>query len=163
MSEEEAEHVEKVEETMEEGEKVEEIEGVKEEKIEEITEERRIKKRGPGKKLKIMEEKMQGDGERLLTVRFYPRILSAPKWKRAKKAVKVLRELVIKYVKNVEDPRSGQKIRIKRPVVWISPKLNEVIWSRGAKNPPRRMRVRVLYKIQDAERGEVELRVFPAM
>jgi len=151
------------EENNEEKQEVSIEEAVEEETEEKVEEERRIKKRGPGKSLKIIEEKTEGDGERLLTIRLYPRILSAPKWKRAKKAVKVLRELVTKYVKNIEDPKSGEKIRIKKPFVWISPELNELIWSRGAKNPPRRVRVRVLYKILDSEKGEVELRVFPAL
>jgi len=125
-------------------------------------EERRVKKRGLSKKIKYIEEKKEDyDGERFLTVRFYPRILSAAKWKRAKKAVKTLRELVLKYVKNVEDPNTGKKIRIKKPSVWISPEMNALIWSRGAKNPPRKVRVRILYKIVDSENGEVELRVFP--
>ena len=151
------------EENNEEKQEVSIEEAVEEETEEKVEEERRIKKRGPGKSLKIIEEKTEGDGERLLTIRLYPRILSAPKWKRAKKAVKVLRELVTKYVKNIEDPKSGEKIRIKKPFVWISHELNELIWSRGAKNPPRRVRVRVLYKILDSEKGEVELRVFPAL
>ncbi len=125
-------------------------------------EERRVKKRGLSKKIKYIEEKKEDyDGERFLTVRFYPRILSAAKWKRAKKAVKTLRELVLKYVKNVEDPNTGKKIRIKKPSVWISPEMNALIWSRGAKNPPRKVRVRILYKIVDSDNGEVELRVFP--
>jgi len=100
-----------------------------------------------------------------MTIRFYPRILSAPKWKRAKKAAKVLRELVAKYVKYAPDPETGEKVRIKKPYVWISPKTNELIWSRGAKKPPRKIRVRVLVKFLNIDKknktGEAELRVFP--
>lgn len=124
--------------------------------------EKGIKKRGLGKKIKLIEEKKEDyDGERYLTIRFYPRLLSVAKWKRASRAVKILRERVIKYVKNVEDPISGRKIRIKNPTVWVSPEMNAVLWSRGAKNPPRKVRVRVLYKITDADEGQAELRVFP--
>ncbi len=127
-----------------------------------VEKERRLKRRGPSKRLKILEEKAEDyDGERFLTIRFYPRVLSAPKWKRAKKAIKVLKERILKYVKNVEEPGSGRKIRIHKPILWVSPEVNEVIWSRGARNPPRKIRVKVFYKIIDADKGEVELRVFP--
>ncbi len=130
--------------------------------LEEREIETKVKKRGLRKKIKYIEDKREDyDGERFLTVRFYPKLLSVAKWKRASRAVKILREKVRKYVKNVEDPVSGKKIRIKTPTIWISPEMNAVVWSRGAKNPPRKVRVRILYKIVDADEGEVELRVFP--
>jgi len=133
---------------------------VEEEVVKEEEEERR--KRGPFKSLKILKQKKEDfDGERFLSIRFYPKLLSAPKWKRAKKAVKILQERIKKYVKNIEDPNTGKKIRIKKPLIWLSPDMNELIWSRGARNPPRKVRVRVLYKIINADEGEVELRVFP--
>lgn len=139
------------------------VEEIKPEREEAIPKEKRpIKKRGLRKKIEIIEQKKEDyDGERFLTVRFYPKLLSAAKWKRAKKAIKILQEKILKYVKNVEDPISGKKIRVKKPTLWISPEMNALIWSRGAKNPPRRVRVRVLYKIVSSEDGEVELRVFP--
>ncbi len=124
--------------------------------------ERKIKKRGPGKRPSYLEiNPEEYDGERILTVRFYPDILSAPKWKRAKKAMKVLRQKVIKYVKNVREKRTDREVRVKDPIVWISPEVNEIVWSRGAKNPPRRIRIKVLYKVLDAENGRVELKVLP--
>ena len=146
---------------------VEEIGKEEEEKFEEKVLEKaetetRLKKRGLRKKIKYIENKREDyDGERFLTVRFYPRLLSVAKWKRASRSVKILREKITKYIKNVEDPISGRKIRIKNPTIWISPEMNALLWSRGAKNPPRKVRVRVLYKIIDADEGEVELRVFP--
>jgi len=124
--------------------------------------ERKIKKRGPGKRPSYLEiNPEEYDGERILTVRFYPDILSAPKWKRAKKAMKVLRQKVIKYVKNVREKRTDREVRVMDPIVWISPEVNEIVWSRGAKNPPRRIRIKVLYKVLDAENGRVELKVLP--
>lgn len=130
--------------------------------VEEGEVETRFRKRGPRKKIKYIEDKREDyDGERFLTVRFYPKLLSVAKWKRASRSVKVLKEKVAKYVKNVEDPSRGKKIRIRNPTIWISPEMNALLWSRGAKNPPRKVRVRILYKIIDADNGEVELRVFP--
>ena len=120
------------------------------------------KKRGIGKIISVEKNKEEDfDGERYLTLRFYPKLLSAAKWKRAKRAMSLLQELVIKYVKNIQNPVTNKTLRIRKPIVWISPKMNEYIWSRGAKNPPRRVRVRVLYKIINDRKGEVELRVFP--
>ncbi|MGQ4890976.1 MAG: hypothetical protein ACP6IP_00630 [Candidatus Njordarchaeia archaeon] len=174
MEEKEIEEVSRTSEETEETEEMEEKE-IEEEKIEEIIEEKAVekekvevkKKRGIGKVPEYILEKEteKADAERLLTVRFYPKLLSAPKWKRAKKAAKILRELVQKYVKYAPDPDSGEKIRINRSYVWVSPKVNEIIWSRGAKNPPRKLRVRVLVKFLNVDRKgkrtEAELRVLP--
>jgi len=137
-------------------------EGIREEVKTEEVKARKIKRRGPGKRPSYLEiNPEEYDGERILTVRFYPDILSAPKWKRAKKAMKVLRQKVVKYVKNVREKRTDREVRVKVPIVWISPEVNEIVWSRGAKNPPRRIRVRVLYKVLDAENGRVELKILP--
>jgi large subunit ribosomal protein L31e len=53
-----------------------------------------------------------------------------PRWKAAKKAMKVLREFLTRHMKP-----EGE--------VYISPELNERIWENGIKNPPRKIRVRV--------------------
>lgn len=133
----------------------------------EVKPERRLKKRGLKKIPEYLLEKEaeKADSERLLTIKFYPKLLTAPKWKRAKKAAKILKELVVKYVKYATDPETGEKIRINRSYVWISPRVNEKIWSRGAKNPPRKLRVRVLVKFINIDRRgrntEAELRVMP--
>lgn len=132
------------------------------ERAREEKKERKVRKRGPGKPLSILQEKMQGDGERIMTIRFFPWIKAAPRWKWAKKAVKILRERILKLCKYFEDPTTHKKIRPEKREVWISPTLNALIWSRGAKNPPRRVRVRIIYKFLDPEKKSVELRVFPA-
>ncbi len=166
------------EEEVEEAPKAEEQEEIVEEKVEEVAEEEKVeikeekpevkgKKRGVGKipEYVLEKETEKADSERLLTIRFYPKLLSTPKWKRAKRASRILRELVQRYVKYAPDPETGEKIRINRPYVWVSPKVNEVIWSRGARNPPRKLRVRVLIKFMDVDkkgkRTEAELRVLP--
>ncbi len=129
----------------------------------EAKEEKRERKRGLRKKIKLYEEKLKGDGERILTVRFFPGITSAPRWKWAKKAVSILREKILKHCKQFEDPTTGKKIRPKEREVWISPELNAIIWSRGSKNPLRTIRVKIVYKFLDDEKKSVELRVFPAV
>jgi len=67
------------------------------------------------------------------------RIYTVPLWKvirykrglhRAKRAAKFLRDFVSRHMKN--------------PNVKISPEVNEVIWNRGIRNPPRRITVKVI-------------------
>jgi large subunit ribosomal protein L31e len=53
----------------------------------------------------------------------------APNWERTKKAMRVLREFATRHMKP-----EGE--------VYISQELNERIWERGIKHPPRRVRVR---------------------
>ncbi len=60
-------------------------------------------------------------------------------WQRARRAVKFLKAFIERHFK-------------KR--AWISPEVNEMIWERGIRNPPRRIRVRVEVE------GEVA-RVYP--
>ena len=64
-----------------------------------------------------------------------------PRWKRAKKAIKIIRKFVTRHLK-VED-------------VKISNKVNEIVWKRNIKKPPRKIRVKVV-KI-DEETAEVKL------
>ncbi|KYH39071.1 MAG: ribosomal protein L31E [Candidatus Bathyarchaeota archaeon B23] len=54
---------------------------------------------------------------------------AAPRWRRAERAVRVLREFVERHMK----PTS----------IVIDPEVNEAIWRRGIQKPPRRIRVRV--------------------
>lgn len=54
----------------------------------------------------------------------------APRYARSKKAISILKEFVKKHMKSEE--------------VTIDPKLNEQIWSRGARKPPSRIRVKVV-------------------
>ncbi|HDD33882.1 MAG: 50S ribosomal protein L31e [Thermoprotei archaeon] len=65
---------------------------------------------------------------------------TAPRKKRAKVAVRIVRDFIKRHMK-VE-------------VVKISPKLNEIIWSRSAEKPPRRVKVRA--KVIEEGVAEVE-------
>ncbi|MFT4244259.1 MAG: 50S ribosomal protein L31e [Candidatus Woesearchaeota archaeon] len=55
------------------------------------------------------------------------KFLSAPKWRRSKKAVAVLRDFIIKHMKCEN--------------VIVCAELNEHIWSRGSKYPPGKVEV----------------------
>lgn len=57
---------------------------------------------------------------------------NAPRPKRANRAMKIIRTYVDRHMK-VTDEES----------VWIDPKVNELVWARGIRKPPRRVRVRM--------------------
>jgi large subunit ribosomal protein L31e len=66
--------------------------------------------------------------ERIYTVPL-GRAWVAPRYRRAEKAVTVLRKFVQRHMKPDE--------------VIIDPTVNEAIWARGITNPPRKIRVRL--------------------
>ena len=70
--------------------------------------------------------------EKVLTLNLRRYILRAPRFKRAKKAIKALRELLIRHSK--------------ARVVKMSVRLNQYIWSRGIKKPPAKVKVRIVKK-----------------
>jgi len=59
----------------------------------------------------------------------------APWSKRAKVAIRLIREFVVRHVK--------------AQVVKVSPALNEIIWARGIRKPPRRVKVKVSLTEED--------------
>ena len=56
----------------------------------------------------------------------------APRTKRAKRAIKEIRENIMRHMKVAED------------MVWIDTVLNEKIWERGIQNPPSRITVKAV-------------------
>ena len=69
--------------------------------------------------------------ERLYTVPL-GRTRDYPKYKRTKKAITLLKEFLMRHMKpEVED------------FLRIDPELNEYIWNRGIKNPPRKVKIKV--------------------
>lgn len=64
-----------------------------------------------------------------------------PKTKRAPRAIKEIKEFVRKHMAESlpEDEEKGEKRD-----VWVDYKLNELIWSRGIENPPRKVRVKAI-------------------
>jgi len=68
--------------------------------------------------------------EMIINIRRY--VLNAPLQKRAKKAMKVLKEIIKRIVKKKE--------------IKISTRLNEYIWSRGIKKPPTKIHIKIIEK-----------------
>ena len=54
------------------------------------------------------------------------------RFKRAPRAMQIIREHVIQHLSVREDEE-----------VWIDPSVNEHIWSRGIENPPRKIKLHV--------------------
>ncbi|MHA1596594.1 MAG: 50S ribosomal protein L31e [Candidatus Asgardarchaeia archaeon] len=65
--------------------------------------------------------------ERVYTVPLW-KFIYKPKNKRAKKAISILKEFMMRHMKGEH--------------VIITPEVNEKIWERGIEKPPRRIRVR---------------------
>ncbi len=62
-----------------------------------------------------------------------------PRWKRAPRAAKFLKEFVAKHAKAAK--------------VVIGPEVNEKIWERGIEKPPNKIRVRV--RVEEEERARI--------
>lgn len=71
------------------------------------------------------------------------RAFEAPKYRRAKVAVRVIREFTVRHMKATE--------------VRIEEKVNELLWSRGIGNPPRRIKL----EMERDEDGIVSVRLAP--
>jgi len=57
---------------------------------------------------------------------------SVPRTQRAKRAVKAIKDHVRRHMKaKIED-------------IWIDPKINEAVWSKGIQKPPSSIRVRAI-------------------
>jgi large subunit ribosomal protein L31e len=57
------------------------------------------------------------------------RVMISPRHKRAKRAVAIIKEFATKHMKS--------------PQVLITPELNLILWSRGIRNPPKRVTVKM--------------------
>ena len=66
--------------------------------------------------------------ERILTINIRKEVLKTPRWKKAKRATVVLREIL--------ERKTKKKVRIERS-------LNEKIWRRGIKTPPARIKIKL--------------------
>ena len=83
---------------------------------------------------------MADEIERVITVPLKATKM-APRSRRAKRAVKEVREFIARHMKAEEDK------------VWIDTKLNEKLWERGIQKPPSRIAVKAV-KFDD---GTVEV------
>jgi len=67
----------------------------------------------------------------------------APRWKRAPRAVKFVREFVARHAKAQE--------------VIIGKDVNEKIWERGIEKPPSKLRVKVIIDERETEEGRIKV------
>ncbi len=80
------------------------------------------------------------EDERIMTIPLRV-VISVPRKKRAPRAVKAIKEHVMRHMKaGPED-------------IWIDARVNEAVWARGIEKPPSKIRVRVI-KFED---GLVEI------
>jgi len=86
----------------------------------------------------LIEEDETIKEERIMTINLR-NAKKAPLYKRSKKAIKLLKELVKRFTKQKE--------------VWVSQEVNEKIWKRGIKKPPSKIKVKVI--ITNKERALV--------
>jgi large subunit ribosomal protein L31e len=78
--------------------------------------------------------------EKIITLNLRKYALMAPRWRRARRIVKAIKESIEK--------------KLKTKTVLIGASLNEFIWQRGAKNPITRIKVRA---VKDGEKVTVDL------
>ena len=130
---------EEIEEVSEEAEE-EEIEEIEEFSLDEISEEQEISElfeEGVIEEREELEEEEEVPKEEIIDERIYivplAKARKGPRNKRAKKAIRYLREYMTRHFK----PES----------LVISPEVNEKIWSRGIQKPPRKLKVRATKNI----------------
>ena len=82
--------------------------------------------------------------ERSYTIPLRREFLKVPKYKRAKKASKAVKEFLIKHMKSAE--------------VFVGTKINEEVWKNGMRNPPSKVKVTA---VKD-EKGVVRASLFGA-
>ena len=80
--------------------------------------------------------------ERVYNVPLRKEWLKVPKYKRAKKAVKALKEFIQKHMKS-EDVRIGKHANLE-------------VWKHGIKNPPHHIKVKAVKDNKDVVRVEIE-------
>ena len=68
------------------------------------------------------------------------------RYKRAPRAIKIIRNEVIRHLKVQEDEE-----------IYIDPSVNEHIWANGIENPPRKVRIQVTRFEEDEIPIEVKL------
>ncbi len=91
------------------------------------------------------EKKTEMKNEREYTIPLRSQVNKVPTYKRANKAIKTIKEFIVRHMKMRD--RDLNKVKIDRY-------LNEFIWSRGIKNPPARIKVKVA---MEGDSARVEL------
>jgi len=78
--------------------------------------------------------------ERIYTIPLGRALVRPPK-KRAPRAITLIREFVIRHMK-IDLSAKAEEERGELPILSISNAVNEKIWSRSIKKPPRKIRIR---------------------
>ena len=103
-------------------------------------------------KLKPRSSKKKDEDEDIVEERVYTiplgRALVRPPKKRAPRAISLIREFIKKHMK-MDLSALAEEERGELPKLSISNAVNEKIWSRSIKKPPRRIRVRVTKDKED--------------
>lgn len=82
--------------------------------------------------------------ESIFTIPFYPKLNKTAAYKRTPRAIRLLKEFIIKHTK--------------ADFVVITNELNEYLWERGIRKPPRKVQVRAIVETVDEEKiATVEL------
>jgi large subunit ribosomal protein L31e len=81
-----------------------------------------------------IEEEIQE--ERIYTVPLAKEFMKTKNWKKTKKAVKALKQFVIRHMKPEAE------------LVYLSQEINERLWENGIKNPPRKIRIRAVKTVE---------------
>lgn len=76
--------------------------------------------------------------ENIYTIPFYPRLNKTAPYRRAPRAIRMLKEYIVKHTK--------------ADFVIITNDLNEFIWKRGIQKPPRKVKVRAIVETIDEEK-----------
>ncbi len=76
--------------------------------------------------------------ESIFTIPFYPQLNKTAPYKRTPKAVRLLKLFIIKHTK--------------ADFVVITNELNEFLWERGIRKPPRKVKVRAIVETIDEEK-----------
>lgn len=97
----------------------------------------------------MAKEKKEKELERVYVIPLRKEWLKAPRYKRAKKAIRAIREFLVKHMKVPE--RDLKKIKIDK---WV----NEAVWLRGIKKPPQKIKVKA---VNDGKNIKVEFLGLP--
>ncbi|MCK5140838.1 MAG: 60S ribosomal protein L31 [Candidatus Heimdallarchaeota archaeon] len=76
--------------------------------------------------------------ESIFTIPFFPKLNKTAPYKRTPKAVRMLKAFIIKHTK--------------ADFVVITNELNEFLWERGIRKPPRKVKVRAIVETIDEEK-----------
>lgn len=82
--------------------------------------------------------------ENIYTIPFYPQLNKTPAYKRTPRAIRLLKEFILKHTKV--------------DFVIIDEGLNEFMWKRGIRKPPRKVKVRAIVEtVEEDKIATVEL------